>query len=216
MGQFYSGQKPKKWVSFIPALTPKMQFRLISAFLIFIGSYLPLAIILAVQDIPKDWWGLPLCDIDKISIKDCTFTPFENPWFSLTFLGLTFISVLVANLFFRKISYPFEIEVITTKSTPSDLINYVFPYVISFMGINYEEPEKLVGFAIFLLWMFAITHKSGQILMNPLLLMFDWRLYEATISINGNPRQVRILKQGLLMPGIQKAQTIQDFFITRD
>ncbi|AIY39892.1 hypothetical protein LT85_0732 [Collimonas arenae] len=84
------------------------------------------------------------------------------------------------------------------------------------MGISYNEREKLLGFAVFLLWMFAITYKSGQIIMNPLLLMFNWRLHEATISINGTTRVVRILKQGLLIPGAQKAQTIQDFYITRD
>lgn len=193
-----------------------MQFRLISAFLIFIGSYLPLAIILAVQDISKDWWGLPVCGIDDFSVEECTFNPFKNPSLSLTFIGLTFSSIVIANLFYRRISYPFDITVVTAKSTPSDLINYVFPYVISFMGINYNEPEKLLGFAVFLLWMFAITYKSGQIIMNPLLLMFDWRLHEATISINGTTREVRILKQGMLLPGTQKAQTVQDFYITRD
>lgn len=193
-----------------------MQFRLVSAFLIFIGSYLPLAIILAVQDVSRDWWRLPVCDVGEISIIECTFNPFKNPSFSLTFIGLTFMSIVVANLSYKKISYPFNIEVMTTKSMPSDLINYVFPYVISFMGINYSEPEKLLGFAVFLLWMFAITYKSGQIIMNPLLLMFDWRLHEATILINGATRQVRILKQGSLVPGPQKAQTVQDFYITRD
>lgn len=193
-----------------------MQFRLISAFLIFIGSYLPLAIILAIQDIPKKWWGLALCDIRKTTIKECTFNPFENPSFSLTFIGVTFFSIIIANLSFKKILYPFDIEVITAKSTSNDIINYVFPYVVSFMGISYNEPEKLLGFAVFLIWMFAITYKSGQIIMNPLLLMFGWRLHEATILINGTQREVRILKQGQLIPGSQKAQTIQDFYITRD
>lgn len=193
-----------------------MQFRLISAFLIFIGSYLPLAIILAVQDIPKEWWGRPLCSIGGTQVTECMFNPFKNPTLSLTFLGLTFISVVVADYLFKKISYPFDIEIITAKSTSSDIINYVFPYVVSFMGISYNEPEKLLGFAVFLFWMFAITYKSGQIIMNPLLLMFGWRLHEATIMINGNTRVVRILKQGLLSPGVQKAQTIQDFYIARD
>lgn len=193
-----------------------MQFRLFSAFFIFIGSYLPLAIILAVQDIPKDWWGLPFCDIRSSSIAECSYDPFKNPTFSLTFLCLTFISTVIANVSFKEISYPFDIEVIAAKSTPNDIINYVFPYVVSFMGISYNEPEKLLGFAVFLLWMFAITYKSGQIIMNPLLLMFGWRLHEATILINGATREVRILKKGLLVQGAQRAQTIQDFYITRD
>lgn len=193
-----------------------MQFRLISAFLIFIGSYLPLAIILAIQDIPSVWWKLPLCIVDGTSFTECSFNAFKHPLLALTFLGVTFLSVVLANLSFKKITYPFDIEVINSKTISNDIINYVFPYVVSFMGINYNDPEKLLGFGVFLLWMFAITYKSGQIIMNPLLLMFGWRLYEATILINGNPRVVRILKQGLLIPGAQKAQTIQDIYITRD
>jgi hypothetical protein len=177
---------------------------------------MPLAIILAVQDIPKEWWGQPFCDTGQIQITECKFNPLSHPSFSLTFLSLTFLSVVIANLALKRVSYPFDIEVLTAKSTPNDIINYVFPYVVSFMGISYNEPEKLLGFAVFLLWMFAITYKSGQIIMNPLLLMFGWRLFEAKISINGNSREVRILKKGLLVPGPQKAQTVQDFYITRD
>lgn len=193
-----------------------MQFRLSSAFLIFIGSYLPLAIILAVQDIPKVWWDQPICGIGLTTLHGCMFNPFNHSILSLTFLGLTFGSMVLANLAFRSISFPFDVNVLTAKSTPNEIINYVFPYVVSFMGISYSEPEKLLGFAVFLLWMFAITYKSGQIIMNPLLLMFGWHLYEATISINGSTREVRILKQGLLVPGMQKAQTIQDFYIAKD
>jgi hypothetical protein len=110
-----------------------MQFRLLSAFLIFIGSYLPLAIILAVQDIPKEWWGLPFCNIGETPNTECLLNPFKNPSYSLTFLGLTFISMMVANSLLKKILFPFKIEVLTTKTIPNDIINYVFPYVVSFI-----------------------------------------------------------------------------------
>jgi hypothetical protein len=83
------------------------------------------------------------------------------------------------------------------------------------MGITYGEPQKLLGFGVFLIWMFAITYKSGQILMNPLLLILGWRLYEATLVINGIEKDVRILKQGALHPGAASAQTIQDFYIIK-
>lgn len=117
---------------------------------------------------------------------------------------------------FKKLSFPFRVNVLQSKAIPNELINYTFPYVVSFMGISYAEPQKLLGFGVFLLWMFAITYKSGQILMNPLLLMYKWRLYEATISISGQTREVRVLKQGSLTPGAQEGQTVQDFYIFKD
>lgn len=188
-----------------------MQFRVISAFIIFIGSYLPLALILAVQDVPVSWWRKSFCDFHDI--ENCLFNPFNSPYLSIIFIIATIISVVVSNVSLKKISFPFDAQVESSKTIPNDIINYVFPYVVSFMGISYEAPEKLLGFAVFLFWMFAITYKSGQIIMNPLLLMFGWRLYEAKININGQSRDVRILKRGNLTPGNYKVQTIQDFYI---
>ncbi len=116
----------------------------------------------------------------------------------------------------KRIDFPFEGEVKSSKTIPNDIINYVFPYVVSFMGISYDAPEKMLGFVVFLLWMFAITYKSGQIIMNPLLLMFGWKLYEAKIAINGQERDVRVLKKGILTPGDYQFQSVQDFYISRE
>ncbi|MBU2827008.1 hypothetical protein [Acidithiobacillus ferriphilus] len=190
-----------------------MQFQLLPGFLIFLGSYLPLAIILAIQDIPTSWWARPICTAKSLSGGTCDFIPFTNPSLSLTFLIVSAIAVLLAWTSLRKIAYPFSVEVKRAKATPNEIINYTFPYVVSFMGITYGDPQKLLGFAVFLLWMFAITYKSGQILMNPLLLILGWRLYEATIVINGVEKDVRALKRGILTPGTATAQTIQDFYI---
>ena len=191
-----------------------MQFRLLSGFVIFIGSYLPLALILAVQDIPISWWGRSFCDFSDIG--NCLFNPFSNPHLSIAFILATCISVVVSNISLKKIAFPFEGEVKISKTIPNDIINYVFPYVVSFMGISYDAPEKLLGFSVFLIWMFAITYKSGQIIMNPLLLMFGWKLYEAKIQINGQERDVRVFKKGVLTPGNYKFQSIQDFYISKD
>lgn len=191
-----------------------MQFRILSGFIIFIGSYLPLALILAVQDIPISWWSSSFCELTEIN--KCLFNPFSNPYPSIIFIILTCSSVIISSVALKKTSFPFESQVESSKTIPNDIINYVFPYVVSFMGISYEAPEKLLGFAVFLLWMFAITYKSGQIIMNPLLLMFGWRLYEANININRQSRTVRILIRGELIPGNYKAQKIQDFYIARD
>ncbi|MGZ9981103.1 hypothetical protein [Bordetella bronchiseptica] len=192
-----------------------MQFQLIPGFLIFLGSYLPLAIILAIQDIPSVWWTRSICTPQVIFSSACNFNPFSNPKLSITFLLVSITAIFLAWSSLRKITYPFNVEVKRAKATPNEIINYTFPYVVSFMGITYDEPQKLLGFGVFLMWMFAITYKSGQILMNPLLLILGWRLYEATILINGQEKDVRVLTQDLLSPGQASAQTIQDFYLIR-
>ena len=190
-----------------------MQFQLAPAFLIFLGSYLPLAIILAMQDIPTTWWARPLCQVEGLRSGACDFSPFEHPALSLAFLATSLLAVLLARTSLKKITYPFDIEVKKAKPIPNEIINYTFPYVVSFMGIAYGDEQKLSGFIVFLLWMFAITYKSGQILMNPLLLILGWRLHEATIVINSLERDVRVLCRGPLTLGHHKAQTIQDFYV---
>jgi hypothetical protein len=190
-----------------------MQYQVIPGFLIFLGSYLPLAIILAIQDIPSSWWARSVCGWGLVAAGGCEFNPFEHPTISLSFLAISAAAVGLSWTSLQKISYPFVISVKRAKATPNEIINYTFPYVVSFMGITYSDPQKLLGFAVFLLWMFAITFKSGQILMNPLLLILKWRLYEATIEINGVEKDVRMLKKGFLTPGVTHAQTIQDFYI---
>ena len=191
-----------------------MQFKLTSGFIIFLGSYLPLALILAVQDIPISWWSNSFCNFSDID--NCLFNPFQHPYFSTVFIVISIISVIISNMSLKKIDYPFDGEVKSSKTIPNDIINYVFPYVVSFMGISYDAPEKMLGFVVFLLWMFAITYKSGQIIMNPILLMFGWKLYEAKIVINGQERDVRVLKKGALTQGNYKFQSIQDFYISKD
>lgn len=188
-----------------------MQFNLIAAFTVFIGSYLPLALILAVQDIPFSWWGRPICKFDDMS--NCDFIPFTNMCIAIVFIVITLLSVFFSNLTLAKITYPFPVKVKSSKGIPNDIINYVFPYVVSFMGISYDTPEKLLGFAVFLLWMFAITYKSGQIIMNPLLLMFGWKIYEAKVDFNGQERDVRFLIKGDLSPGEYRIQKVQEFYI---
>lgn len=191
-----------------------MQFRVISAFIIFIGSYLPLALILAIQDIPIAWWQSPFCEFSRVS--SCSFIPFMNPVLSILFIAVTFTAVLLSNSLLKKISLPFEARVDSSKPIPNDIINYVFPYVVAFMGLSYNTPDKLLGFLVFILWMFAITYKSGQIIMNPLLLMFGWKLYEAKININNHIKEVRVLKKGNLPEGDYAVQTIQNFYIAKD
>lgn len=193
-----------------------MRFHLIPGFLIFLGSYLPLAIILAMQDISVQWWERPLCSVVGLQNGECQFVPFDNPVLSITFLAVAAIATILARSSLQKIRYPFLVNVKRMKATPNEIINYTFPYVVSFMGITYSDPQKLIGFGVFLLWMFAITLKSGQILMNPLLLIFGWGLYEATIEINGVEKDVRVLKFGSLELGEQMGQTVQDFYMLRD
>lgn len=90
-------------------------------------------------------------------------------------LGITLLTLKV-------IGTPRRIKVAEVKHVPADLINYVIPYIVSLMGLDYGSPTRLLGFAVLFLWIFWITYRSGQIAMNPVLIVFEWRLFELKYS----------------------------------
>jgi len=188
-----------------------MQFRWLPAFVVFLGSYLPLTVILAVQDVPKNIWGRAVCNPFGRN-AECTAHVLAHPAVAFGAIAGCLASVMLSLLVIRRIPYRYRIEVVETKPIPNDLINYVFPYVVSFMGLSYSDPDKLAGFIVFLLWMFAITYRSGQMAMNPLLLLFGFQLHEAKLRVADGERIVRLLARHAPGTGLLKAELVQDFY----
>lgn len=173
-----------------------MQIRVLPALFLFLGSYFPLSLILLFQNITS--LDQALCFSDFLS--KCTFPTLATPFRTLSFLGVCFISLLFFLWSINQFHGQHEIHVVDAKSIPNDLINYVFPYVVSFMGLDLGDSGKFYGFLLFLGWMFVITYQSGQILMNPLLLVSKWQLYDVQANIEGHARQVRALSRTPLHP----------------
>ncbi len=174
-----------------------MQVRLIPSALLFLGSYFPLSVILLLQDIADKSWDKSLCE----SFKYCELPALSNPGRSLTLFTICLVSLLFFIWVINRIPGVHELTVKESKTVPNDLINYVFPYVVSFMGLDLGSSGKFYGFIVFLAWMFLITYRSGQILMNPLLLATGWQLYEISADINGNSRSVIALSKVKIYSG---------------
>ncbi|MGR9580667.1 hypothetical protein ACU80S_19485, partial [Pandoraea sputorum] len=69
-------------------------------------------------------------------------------------------------------------------------------------------------FIVFLAWMFLITYRSGQILMNPLLLATGWQLYEISADINGNSRSIIALSRSKIHSGDKlKSCVVQGVYV---
>lgn len=176
-----------------------MQIKLLPAALLFLGSYFPLALILAVQDIKSDFWALPICRTPQFW-TDCRLPQFQNPNLVWTFLAVTLLSLVFFLWLLKHMRGSTEMTIEESKTIPNDLINYVFPYIVSFMGVELGGTGKVLGFGLFMLWMFLISYRSGQILMNPLLLAVGWQLYEVKASIEGKKRSLRALSRQNVLP----------------
>lgn len=82
------------------------------------------------------------------------------------------------------------------------------------MGVDYGSLGKIAGLIAFLAWLFLITYKAGQIIMNPILIVFGWNLYEARIIVNKHERTSKFLSKNALRPGEYLCQEIQGNYIT--
>ena len=192
-----------------------MQFRVLVALFVFLGSYLPLSLILLAQDLD---YALLKGSVCWAFWNGKCALPLKNPAFAIS-IFVACAACLVVTLWCLAVVAPKqEILIKDAKYVPTDLMNYTLPYIVSFMSIDYQEAGKFVGFVIFLGWMFWITYKSGQIILNPLLIVLGWRLYDVTYSFAGSNDLLtaKALIQGHVEAGQRRRQIpIQDILVIR-
>ena len=176
-----------------------MQIKLIPAALLFLGSYFPLALILAVQDVKAEFWARPICRAPQFWLH-CELPGLANPGLAFSFMAVCALSLAFFLWVLQHFRGTTEMTIEECKTIPNDLINYVFPYIVSFMGVELGGTGKVLGFTLFLVWLFLISYRSGQILMNPLLLAVGWHLYEIQADIEGNKRTLRALSRDYVVP----------------
>ena len=171
-----------------------MRLRLIFAVLVFAGSYLPLSMILLVQNYEYGATGVSLCW--RIWEPYCHL-PFKNTVVATSIFAFCLVSFLVTLVLLAIVKPKHEIILTEAKYVPTDLMNYTLPYVVSFMSIDYQEIAKFIGLIIFLVWMFWITFRSGQIFLNPVLIVFGWRLYDTQYYFASDTKQVKYASRTL-------------------
>jgi hypothetical protein len=156
---------------------PVVQLRLYASIIVFLGSYLPLSLILLAQDFRYDLLNSKFC-FPLAGATDICGLPLRNPEFSIPIFAVCLLCFFTALFVLGTLTPNRPIQVIEAKYVPSELMSYTLPYVVSFMSIDYQDTGKFVGLIIFLIWMFLITFRSGQLIMNPILIVFGWRLHE--------------------------------------
>lgn len=191
-----------------------MQLRFYSAFLLFLGSYFPLSIILLVQNYRMELWGNEIC----LPWRNGCEIPLQQPVVSIGFAVVCLFCLIFTLVVLRSIRPRMKVEIVEAKHVPADLMNYVLPYVVSFMGLSYDDVGKFLGFIVFILWIFVITFKSERIIMNPVLTVFKWKLYEVKYRSPGGSVETTgmALTQVAIDSGVQyKIHAIQDVLIVK-
>jgi hypothetical protein len=190
-----------------------MEIRFAISAIIFIGSYLPLSVILLAQDV--DYRAIKSIFDEGLS-HSVLGSALKNPDFSLLIFLLCGVCFVISLLSLRLANPKTPIQVKEAKYIPAELMNYTLPYVVSFMTFDYQETGKFIGLIVFLAWMFLITHRSGQVILNPLLIVFGWRHYEVKYQFSGSDKD--FLGHGLSRDKIEQGDpclqsSMQDIMI---
>jgi hypothetical protein len=193
-----------------------MQLRMFPALLIYIASYLPLSVILLCQDIPTRAYTSPRCVTPGF---DACAWPMDHPILAIGAVSVCLLCFALTLATIRVVKPKEKINLDAVEHIPADLMNYTLPYIVSLIGLDYGDKGKLLGFVVFFVWMFVISYRSGLIILNPVLAVFGWRLYEATYTYQGGTgqqRQDRILSNEPLEAGaIYARAAIQDVIILK-
>jgi len=195
-----------------------MQLRAPVAMIVYLASYLPLSVILLCQDLDFAALSRPVCSAVLLAHSSCEI-PLQHAGYAIgavILCGACFAVTLFTLVLVRPKQ---QILIKEAKHVPADLMNYVLPYVVSFMGLDYKDVGKLIGFLVFFLWIFLITYKSGQIILNPVLTVFGWQLYDATYSYQGGAdiehSGVILSHAGLEAGNAYRQAAIQDVLIIK-
>jgi hypothetical protein len=194
-----------------------MQLRRLSAFALYIGSYFPLCLVLLAQDIDFNAAKASLCNPSDWLEPTCGL-PLLHPIWSIGAVVISAACLAVTIWTLRVVEVAHRVSIAEAKHIPADLINYIIPYVVSFMGIDFASPSKMVGFGVFFVLIFWITFRSGQIVMNPILAVFGWKLFEIKYSYLQSDDQFagRVLSKIEIEPNKSYAHgNIQDVMIVR-
>ena len=122
-----------------------MKLRILTAAIIFVGSYLPLSVILLAQNFDYQYIGKPVCW--KFWAEDAAcIVPLKNPGFAIGIFVVCLICFILTLAALAIVRPKHEIIVIETEYMPAELMNYVLPYIVSFMSLDYPGNWKICWF----------------------------------------------------------------------
>lgn len=152
-----------------------MRTRFLPSLLIFTSSYFPLSLIFIIKDLNPSSL-IPQHPITAL----CIFT----------FFSVSCVVVLKAA---RSIKNGLPVTVTNVSSKSGDMFTYTIPYMIAFYSFNLGDWKTLACLGIFMVIMFTLSYRTQNLLINPVLALAGYGLYECQF-MDGD-----VERQGLLI-----------------
>ncbi len=123
---------------------------------LFLSSYHPLFLILAI----KNWY---------------------NFYITVIFIIICVYSLLVWAFIVSKKGTVESYKVLKAENKTQESLNYLIPYIISFIGFDLNKWQDWSALAILLSILFVVYLNSDLLYINPILSFFKYKIYKAEV-----------------------------------
>lgn len=140
--------------------------------IIFISSYYPLFLILYIRDIGVETVGINFGILEwglKVSFLATTFLVVSS--------FCTLLTGYIMRRLLKKSEGGTEVRICKSDHIRGDMINYTLPFLIGLFAFDYSSWQSIISLIVFLIFMFSFTKKEKIILLNPMFLLMNIRLY---------------------------------------
>lgn len=124
---------------------------------LFLSSYLPLFLILAIKN-----WPNIVALVVLLLVGVCSLV-----WWIL--------------LKHPKNTTPESFRVLEVKDKMKESLTYLFPYIIGFLPLDLYLIQDWIALAVMLFFVFLVYSRSDLIYVNPILLLFSYTIYEMKV-----------------------------------
>ena len=144
-----------------------MRLRFVPSLLIFISSYFPLAIIFIIKDLDEH-----------------AFLP-KHPIAAAMVGGVALVACAVVLVAALTIKGGVPVRILRMSNKSGDMFTYTIPYMISFFNFTLGDWKTLASLAIFMALMFALSYRTQNLFINPVLALAGYGLYDCQFK-DGN------------------------------
>lgn len=154
-----------------------MKLRFIPSLLVFLSSYSPLALIVVIKD-----------------LNDVTMIP-NHLVTAITILMIALLSCVVVRAAAQKIQGGVPVKITKVSNKSGDMFTYTIPYMISFYNFNLGDWKTLLCLSVFMALMFALSYKTQNVFVNPILALAGYGLYDCQFKDGGKEMQGLLLSK---------------------
>ncbi len=154
-----------------------MRLRFISALLIFLSSYSPLALIVVIKD-----------------LNEVTMIP-NHLATAMIILVVALLSCVVVRTAAKKIQGGVPVKITKVSNKSGDMFTYTIPYMISFYNFNLGDWKTLLCLSVFMTLMFALSYKTQNVFVNPILALAGYGLYDCQFKDGSKEMQGLLLSK---------------------